>query len=337
MGYGATIDSVIGKLSRFLHLRQTDTDTSRELAPYLDLALEEMLPDPGGSPLVHRARKLNPFDRFETLSWKSAHVPRSAAYAKRHEGEYAKNQTAFARWLRPRAGRRRSILLHVHGWLEPGSWLEEGTLLPMFYKELGVDVAHIQLPFHGRRSPPGQLFHGEWFWTADLVRSLEAVTQAVTDVRSAMAYFRALGYQEVGVSGLSLGGCIAMLLACVDPAPDYVVPMIAHLELAEAVEEAPILWRMKKDLERFGLDKARRTEIFTRIPLARARPKLAPDRQLWVAAREDGYLKAALVEKQWREWNEPTIQWIAGGHMTFPLALDSIVARMRALPKFASR
>ncbi len=337
MGYGGTIDAVIGKLSRFLHLRQTDNDTSHELGPYLDLSVEALLPDPGGSPLVHRARKLNPLDRFDTLSWRSAHVPRSAAYARRHQGEYAKNLTAWARWLRPRSGRRRSILLHVHGWLEPGSWIEEGTLLPIFYRELGVDVAHIQLPFHGRRSPAGQLFHGEWFWTADLVRSLEAVTQAVTDVRSAMAYFRALGYQEVGVSGLSLGGCIAMLLACVEPAPDYVVPMIAHLELAEAVEEAPILWRMKKDLERFGIDRRERKAIFDRIPFSHARPTLELDRQLWVAAREDGYLKADLVEKQWHEWGEPPIHWIAGGHMTFPIALDSIVAKMRPLPRHAMR
>lgn len=336
MGYGATIDAVIGKLSRFLHLRQTDGDTSRELGPYLDRSLEELLPDPGGAPLVHRARRLVRLGGFETLSWRSAHVPFSAAYARRHHGEYAKNLTAYARWLRPRAGRRRSILLHVHGWLEPGSWLEEGTLLPMFHRELGVDVAHIQLPFHGRRSPPGQLFHGEWFWTADLVRSLEAVVQAVTDVRSAMAWFRALGYQEVGVSGLSLGGCIAMLLACVEPAPDYVVPMIAHLELAEAVEEAPILWRMKKDLERFGLGREQRREIFARVPLARARPKIPGDRQLWVAAREDGYLKAELVDKQWEEWARPPILWIPGGHMTFPVALDSVVARMRELPRFAA-
>ncbi|MGZ6093761.1 MAG: alpha/beta hydrolase family protein, partial [Polyangiales bacterium] len=200
-------------------------------------------------------------------------------------------------------------------------------------RDLGVDVAHVQLPFHGRRRPSGQLFHGEWFWTADLVRSLEAVRQAVIDVRTIMAWFRELGYEEVGVTGLSLGGCIAMLLACVEPLPDYAIPMIAHLELPDAIEEAPILWRMKDDLERFGIDRARRREIFTRVPLSTSVPKLPNEKQLWVAAREDGYLKAELVEQQWKRWNEPPILWIPGGHMTFPLALGEIVARMKAMPQ----
>ena len=61
------------------------------------------------------------------------------------------------------------------------------------------------------------------------------------------------GVEEVGVTGISLGGSITMVLACLDPAPDYIVPIVSHLYLSEAVEEAPILWRMKTDLEHFGV------------------------------------------------------------------------------------
>lgn len=337
MGYGERIDAVIGRLSRFLHLRATHTDTSHELTPYFGLPLDELLPAPPKVPDVRRVAPKFGFGNAvtETLSWRSLHEPLAATYRKRHTTVYHENLTAYARWVHPKKRRRRSILLYVHGWLEPGSWIEEATLLPLWYRELGVDVAHVQLPFHGRRSPRGQLFHGEWFWTADLVRSLESVRQAVMDVRSIMSWYRQLGYEEVGVTGLSLGGCIAMLTACVEPLPDYAVPMIAHLELTDAIEEAPILWRMKEDLERFGLDVRRRREVFTRVPLGSAMPKLANERQLWVAAREDGYLKADLVEKQWKRWNEPPILWIPGGHMTFPIAIADIVQRMKALPRAA--
>lgn len=337
MGYGERVDAVVGKLSRFLHLRRTNIDTSHELTPYFGLSLEELLPRPVQLPDVRRVRP-----RFglgsvctETLSWRSVHEPLSDAYKRRHQTDYAANTTAYARWVHQKAHRRKSLLLYVHGWLEPGSWVEEATLMPLWYKELGVDVAHVQLPFHGRRSTSGQLFHGEWFWTADLVRSLEAVRQAVFDVRSIMAWFRNLGYEEVGISGLSLGGCITMLTACVDPLPDYVVPMIAHLELTDAIEEAPILWRMKDDLARFGIDSAHRREIFTRVSLSQATPLLPNEKQLWVAAREDGYLKAELVEQQWKRWNQPPILWIPGGHMTFPIAVADIVKRMKSMPRCA--
>lgn len=127
-----------------------------------------------------------------------------------------------------------------------------------------------------------------------------------------------------------------MLTACVEGGPDYVVPMIAHLALTEAVEDAGILWRMKTDLERFGLDRARRKELFSRVRIGDARPVLAPERQLWVAAREDAYLRAELVARQAKAWGDPRVLWIDGGHMTFPLALDRIIDAMRAVPKLAA-
>jgi hypothetical protein len=107
------------------------------------------------------------------------------------------------------------------------------------------------------------------------------------------------------------------------------VPIVSHLKLGEAVEEAPILWRMKSDLEGFGIDRGRRKELFDRLGLASLRPQLSRERQLWIAAENDVYITAPLVREQWKEWGEPPIEWIPGGHMTFPLSLGRIVTRMK--------
>ena len=220
--------------------------------------------------------------------------------------------------------------MYVHGWLEPGPWIEEAVLLPKLDHALDVDVLHVQLPFHGVRNPISARFHGEFFWSGDLVRTIEALRQSCIDARTLVAWLRSLGYAEVGVTGISLGGSIAMLLACVAPLPDYIVPIVSHLQLAEAVEEAPILWRMKADLEGFGVGRAQREDIFRRLGIATMRPLLAPERQLWIMARNDVYIAAPLVERQWHAWGEPPIEWIAGGHMTFPLSLGRIVERTRS-------
>ena len=111
-------------------------------------------------------------------------------------------------------------------------------LLPRLYDALEADVLHIQLPFHGSRNPRGSLFHGELYWTADLVRSLEAVRQSCFDARALVAWLRAQGYEEVGVTGISLGGSITMVMACLPEPPDYIVPIVSHLYLAEVVENA---------------------------------------------------------------------------------------------------
>jgi dienelactone hydrolase len=258
-------------------------------------------------------------------------VPICPHYRARHASEYFLNQRVTARWIHPRSGPRRSALIYVHGWLEPGPWIEEAVLLPRLHDELGVDVLHIQLPFHGSRNPRSALFHGEFFWSADLVRTVEAVRQSVIDVRTLMAWLRAVhGYEEIGVTGISLGGGITMALACVEPAPDWIAPIIGHLKLGEAIEEAAILWRMKSDLERFGIDAARRKDLFTRLGLGTMKPKIPPERQLWIAAQDDAYITPRLVKEQWREWGEPPIEWIPGGHMTFPLSIGRMITRMKA-------
>jgi pimeloyl-ACP methyl ester carboxylesterase len=328
-----SVDRVVGTLSRFLHFRSARHDTREDLGPYLGAERGTLLPVPvlPRDLVRRRARTLGPRDRvLEALEWTSGHVPLSPRYRARHEGEYGANRVVTARWMHPRAGPRRRALVYVHGWLEPGPWVEKAVFLPPLYDALGVDTLHLELPFHGRRNPPSSLFHGELFWTADLVRSFEAVRQACQDTRELVTWLRAQGYTEVGVTGISLGGSIAMVLACLEPAtPDYVVPIVGHLQLADAVEDAPIFWRMKRDLERFGVDRAERRRIFAGLGLGDLRPLLPPARQLWIMARDDLFITAEVVERQWRAWGEPRLEWIPGGHMTFALSRARILEAMR--------
>ena len=203
-------------------------------------------------------------------------------------------------------------------------------LLPRLYDALDVDVLHVQLPFHGSRNPKSALFHGEFFWSADLVRSFEAVRQSCIDARTLVAWLRARATTEVGVTGISLGGSITMVLACVDPTPDYIVPIVSHLHLAEAVEDAPILWRMKADLERFGVGpRAAQGDL----PAARARDAdaEAPARAAAVdhgAGRRVHRGAARRSAVGTRGASRPS-SGSRGGHMTFPLSLGRIVERTR--------
>jgi hypothetical protein len=335
---GWWIDAAAGKASRLLYaLRGAEHDTAGDLGPYLDRPHEILFPSPRRVPNARRKRSFSLGLRaVEEVSFASEHENLSEAYAERHAREYAANHTVYLRWIHPARRTRKSILIYVHGWLEPGPWIEETTLFPRLDKEIGVDLAHVQLPFHGKRKPRGSLFHGEFFWSADLVRTMESVRQSVMDVRSAILFFREQGYEQIGVSGISLGGSITMITACGAPLPDYVVPIVAHLDLADAVENAPILWRMKSDLEKFGIEEKERRALFERTGIPKMKPTLPADKQLWIAARDDMYIAAASVERQWEAWGKPRIVWIGGGHMTFPVALDTIVSSMadfrRGLP-----
>jgi pimeloyl-ACP methyl ester carboxylesterase len=328
---GWQIDRLIGHLSRGLHIRRAKHNTADDLGPYMGTDPKALFPAPVSPTFVTRTQSRLSLGRdrvVEILRWRSQNVPLCPRYGDRHEREYARNQTAAARWLHPRSGPRRRALVYVHGWLEPGPWPEEFFFLPHLYDAMDVDTLHVQLPFHGSRNPRSSLFHGEFFWSGDLVRSIEAMRQSCIDARTLVAWLRAQGYHEVGVTGFSMGASIAMVLACLEPTPDYVVPIVGHLQLADAVENAPIFWRVKTDLERFGIDRERRKEIFDGLGLERLRPRLPPDRQLWMMARDDAYVTAARVEEQWNAWGQPPIDWIPGGHMTFMFSLPHIIRRI---------
>ncbi len=329
---GSSIDHLIGYLSRGLHVRRAKLNTVSDLGRYLGVDPAVLFPAPSAPRDVHRARSCLPVGRgreLEILHWQSQHVPICPRYQDRHTRVYARNQTASARWIHPKSGPRRRALVYIHGWLEPGPWPEQFFFLPHVSEALGVDVLHVQLPFHGDRNPRSSLFHGEFFWTGDLVRSIEAMRQSCIDARSLVAWLREIGYREVGVTGFSMGASIAMVLACLDPTPDYMIPIVGHLQLSDAIENAAIFWRMKKDLERFGIDRDGRKEIFDQLGLERMRPRLAPRKQLWIMARDDGYVTAPRVEEQWRAWGRPPIEWIPGGHMTFAFSLPRIIRRMQ--------
>lgn len=337
MGYGKNADRVAGALSRLLHVRGAKQNTIGYLHRYLDLPASQLFPEPKPiSDLRMRRTLVDRAFRTSSLSWTSTHEVICPRYQERHQAEYAKNKIAYARWIRPEGSRRERALIYVHGWLEPGSWAEETTLFRKWARELDTDIVHLALPFHGPRKPKDALFSGEFFWTADLVRSMEGVRQAVADARALVAWLRLQGYRQVGVTGISLGGAITMVLACLSPLPDFIVPIIAHLELESVVEEAPILWRMKQDLEKWGVDAQQRRDLFRRLGLSSYKPLLPPERQLWIQAKEDVYIDARLAEEQWHAWGEPPVLWIEGGHMTFPLHLDEITQRIdafsRALP-----
>ena len=130
---GRGVDRAIGTLSHLLHLRSAQLNTVDDLGPYLGASPTVLFPTPvSPRDLVRRKPRLPSLGSrvVETLRWHSQHVPLCPHYRARHAGEYVKNQTVSARFFHPRSGPRKRALVYVHGWLEPGPWVEEAVLPP---------------------------------------------------------------------------------------------------------------------------------------------------------------------------------------------------------------
>ena len=196
----------------------------------------------------------------------------------------------------------------------PGA-LDDRVILPRLARYLDVELLRLDLPFHGKRRPHCSRFHGEYFWTADLARTFEAIRQSVTDVRTALRWLRGRTEQPVGVMGQSLGGMMALGAAGFEPEASFCVAVAAHLDLAGVLADASLVGLMRRELGRHGWTPADLRRFMHDVGAYRWRPLIPAERILLVAGEHDRFLRAERVKAQWELWGRPRLHWYPGGHL----------------------
>lgn len=325
-------DHVTGALAELLQLlARPARNTLAELDVYRGLPLDALFPAPARVPRVQRRRRWAlPGLVSEDLVFRSLHRPLARGFARRYRREYAENHTVYARRIRPRSSRARPRLLYLHGYMQPETWVEELGLLAAMALRLDVEIVQLQPPYHGRRTPRAARFGGELYWTADLVRSLEALRQNLLDARTLLGWLLARDERPVGVSGLSLGGALAACLTCLEPRFAFSIPLIAHMDLGALVRDAPVLGRMRRELGAFGWSPADFAAFVRELGWESLAPVLPPGRIQIFAADADAFFDPEVVREMWRRWGEPEIHWYPCSHMGFVARLPQVLGRMRA-------
>jgi pimeloyl-ACP methyl ester carboxylesterase len=327
-------DDLTGALAdtALLLFGQPAENTCADLAVYEGLPLDVLFPAPRSVPEARvTTRWWLPGVVSEDIVFTSLHDPVSPAFRRRYESEYRETHTVYARRIRTVGSRGRPRLLYLHGYMQPETVLEELGLLTSMAFWLDVEVVQLQPPFHGRRSPHGTSFSGELYWTADLVRSIEALRQNLLDARTLLSWLLAEDARPVGLMGLSLGGALTLALTCLDERFAFSIPMIAHMDLAAMVADAPVLAPMRRDLKRFGWSIEDFRTFVARIGWYDLEPRLARDRIHLFAAADDRFFEPALVEAMWRRWGEPEIHWYPSSHMGFLVHLPEALGDVRKI------
>jgi len=324
-------DDLTGALSSILQLiAHPASNTLGDLAVYRGLPHEILFPAPRTAPEARVTTRWRlPGLVSEDVVFPSLHEPLEPKFRRRYLADYAESHTVYARRLRPAPARRRPRLLYLHGYMQPETWLEELGLLASMALRLNVEIVQVQPPYHGRRTPRRARYGGELYWTADLVRSFEALRQTLLDARTLLAWLLEEDSRPVGVTGISLGGALTLGLACLEERFDFAIPLAAHMDLAALVADAPVLGRMRRELRDFGWGVEEFAEFVRAVGWDRLHPKLPPERIQMFAASRDRFFDPALVEALWRRWGRPPIHWYPASHMGFMVHLPEVVGRMR--------
>jgi len=306
---------VTGALSEILQFGAPPvSNTLDDLDVYAGRALEELFPAPKRLPKVSvNARWRLPGLVSEDLVFRSLHVPIEPKFRRRYTEQYRETRDVYARRIRPATARRRPRLLYLHGYMQPESYIEEFALLASM----------------ARRTPRGARFSGEFYWTADLVRSVEALRQTLLDARTLLSCLLDKDPRPVGVSGLSLGGALTLSLTCLEQRFAFAVPLIAHMDLGAMVADAPVLGKMRRDLHSFGWSNQQFGTFVTSLGWDQLLPKLPVDRILLIAASNDRFFDPRVVKTMWRRWGKPAIHWYPTSHMGFIAHLPDALREMR--------
>lgn len=238
--------------------------------------------------------------------------PRERAPYLRH----AANRMAHARHWRHHDGPRPTVMA-IHGFSADLYLLNEWFFaLPWLY-EMGFDVCLFTLPFHGQRQTRYSMFSGHGFFAGGINRINEAFGQAVSDFRIFVDHFEgALGVKKLGVTGVSLGGYTAALLAAIEPRLSFAIPNVPVVSIPDLVHE----WEPIGTLVRLALRQQKLTLEDARYLLAVScpltyRPKLEKDRLFVIGGVGDRLAPPKHSRLLWDHWDRCRIHWFPGSHL----------------------
>jgi hypothetical protein len=306
-------------------------NTLADLEAYASCTLEDLFPAPARVPVVQVKRRWRLLGVESRLAWfPSLHRPLEPRFASRYRA-YRETHSVWARWLRPKAAAGRPRLIYLHGFMQPETPIEELALLTTLATQLKVELIQVQPPYHGRRKPRRSRLDGELFFTADVVRSIEALRQSILDARTVLSWLLDHDERPVGIAGLSLGGALAAALTCLEPRFAFSAPLIAHMDVAATFADAPVLEGVRRELRALGFGPEDLARFFDRVGWSGLVPRVPRDRIQLLAASNDRFFRPELVKLMWRRWGEPPIHWYPCSHMGFLTHLPDAVARVAAL------
>ncbi|HEU0192211.1 MAG TPA: alpha/beta fold hydrolase [Mycobacterium sp.] len=210
----------------------------------------------------------------------------------------------------------RPTICAIHGFMG-SAYLFNGVFfaLPWFYRA-GYDVLLYTLPFHGRRAEKWSPFSGYGYFAYGMSGFAEAMAQAVHDFRSVIDHLEFNGVERIALTGISLGGYTAALLAAVEPRLQAVIPNVPVVSVVSELDDwfpANMVFRLGTRLGRIGGEEFAGAVAY-HSPLNYL-PVVPRNRRLIITGLGDRLAPPQQAEMLWEHWDRCALHWFPGNHV----------------------
>lgn len=250
---------------------------------------------------------------WEQLRWTSDWYPHEEEPGSQRWTSYDRNERASAWLLRHRDDEPRHWAVLLHG-TEQGRLLIDQRVFRArwLHEELGCNVVLPLLPMHASRRPP-QPTSG--FPTLDVMDNIHGLAHSAYDVRCLLAWVSEQDRTGTSLTGLSLGGGVAALVAGLGEALDAVVGLVPAVDFPEVFRrQTPHLMRSEDAFVRLDSSSRRLHEVVSPMSFVPA----TPADQLTVMAGLNDRLLDPLTQagRLAKHWKTDNVHWVDQGHVT---------------------
>ncbi|MFA6560920.1 MAG: alpha/beta fold hydrolase [Verrucomicrobiia bacterium] len=207
----------------------------------------------------------------------------------------------------------RPVVLFLHGWNASIAYYVNYCRTGHRLARRGIHCALVNLPYHVQRKPNRW---NEYFLTENISQTVQAVQQAVIEARIILRWLRSHHRGPVGVWGISLGGWIASILACVERELDFAILMTPAVRLDRQIWELAFLKAMKAVFLEQGASQEDIARIAAPMLPKFHQPLLERDRILLIEALYDQFLGPETIDELWQAWGKPRIERYNHGHIS---------------------
>lgn len=226
--------------------------------------------------------------------------------------EYVENRVA--RVLCFNATSPRATILFVHGLFDDNR--ETYAFMLGGLIKAGYSVRLMTLPFHHERTPASSRFSGEYFWSANVLRTCRALKQAVYELYQCHNWLTQTTRHPVFLAGFSMGATVSLMLAALHSRSRGLFVINPAGALSDIVWDSPLCRTIRDDYMAAGYGREDITKVFAGFDDALARgQRMSSDAICMASAFYDEVTRQDQYDAIANRWNLRHRLRYSAGHL----------------------